>query len=70
MQNIGFYCDFNGMYYRWDFYKKDEDLCKKFYYLSTSDEVYPEVTERITKTPMRVEKINKHNNYVTWKVFC
>lgn len=56
--------------YRWSFYRPQGELCKKFYRLSTSDDIVPVITELLTGTRMNVIRISKHNGYTTWSVSC
>jgi hypothetical protein len=61
---------YEKLYYRWTFYRPQGRICSTPYFLSTSDDIVPTINEATTGTPMKVERVARHNAYTTWKVYC
>jgi len=61
----------DNLLYRWTFYKDyNVQLCDMVWYLSTSDDIVPQIKEWITKTPMKIQRVDRYNGYTLWKVTC
>lgn len=61
----------DSLLYRWTFYKPyNRPLCEMKWYLSTSEDIVPTITEWITKTDMKVTRIDQYNGYTLWEVSC
>lgn len=57
--------------YRWTFYKPyTTDICNIVWYLSTSDDIVPTITEWITQKQMQATRVERYNGYTLWKVTC
>lgn len=68
---VQFSADGDKLLYRWTFYKPyNEPLCKMTWFLSTSDDIVPNIYEWITNTEMTVSRVMKYNGYTLWKVTC
>jgi len=60
----------NNLLYRYTFYKRDDPLCDHVFHLSTSDGIFPLIYEKLSGKRMKVQKVNYHNGYTTWRVTC
>jgi hypothetical protein len=60
----------NKLKYTWSFYKKEGELCSEFFYLLTSDDIFPIIYEKITGTYMKVKRIGQNNGYTSWNISC
>jgi len=68
---VQFAADGDKMLYRYTFYKPyNTPLCQMFWYLSTSDDIVPVITEWVTQTQMSVTRISRYNGYTLWKIAC
>ena len=67
---IQFSVIYKELYYRWSFYRKAGELCKKIYHLSTSDDIVPSIYDVVTGKHMNVERVVRHNGYTSWRVSC
>ena len=58
--------------YRWQFAKLplSYSACDRVWYLKTSEDVVPVITETITNTPMNVQRIYRIGGYTLWKISC
>ena len=56
--------------YWWRFYKKVGNICPLQFYLSTSDDIVPVITETVSGKTLRVRRISRHNGYTSWMVTC
>ncbi len=61
---------YDKLYYRWSFYKPVGNLCDHVYYLSTSDDIVPNIVDWTTGTKMNIVRNSRHNGYTNWRVFC
>lgn len=69
MHSLQFSVLYKKLYYRWTFYKKVEDRCAT-YYVSTSEDIVPNIVDAATRKEMKVVRIAHHNGYTTWRVSC
>ena len=68
---LQFSVDDDGFSYRWMFYKPyNKSLCQMHWFLSTSDDIVPVITETVTGRRMTVARVMRYNGYTLWKVSC
>ena len=63
---LSFSFDMHNLSYVYDFYYTGRETN---YYLSTSDDIKPVVLNNFTKEPLKINKVSKHNGYVSWQIF-
>ena len=62
--------EFNKLKYIWSFYKREGDLCHNTYHLSTSDDIFPTIHDVVSGNKMKVNRMDRHNGYTSWKITC
>lgn len=60
----------SALEYKFMFYKPDTDLCNMVWYMSTSDNIMPQIYEWITQKEMNVKRGYVYNGYTTWIISC
>lgn len=72
---LEFYFDSIQNIYSWTFGKPRQSYLSQncgnessCFYLSTSDDIMPVITEEISKSIMKIKKIRRHNGYTIWSV--
>ena len=70
MVPLQFSVDTDNLLYRWTFYKKVGDICNMKWYLSTSDNIVPNIHDWVTSRDMRVERISNEFGHTHWKITC
>jgi len=82
LTHLQFSREYHELKYTWKFYNKGGLSCggggitdrgvgdPSVYYLSTSDDIFPTIYEKVTERKMKVERTAQHDGYTLWKVSC